>query len=267
VVLATKFGIVALDDGGRGVNGAPDYARSCCEASLRRLGVDTIDLYYLHRVDPTVPIEDSVGAMAELVAAGQVRHLGLSMVSAATLQRAIAVHPIAALESEWSLWARDLEGDTLATARQLGIGIVAYSPLGRGFLAGSARPADALAAGDARRHSPRFQTDNYDRHAAVAAALEHAAVDHGLTPSQLALAWLLAQGDDVVPIPGTSRVAHLEANAAATAVRLTGDEWARIAALVPPELSHEALFAVPGHPRAGDTPVVATPSLRPPAGT
>jgi aryl-alcohol dehydrogenase-like predicted oxidoreductase len=258
VVLATKFGIVALEGGGRGVNGTPERARTCCDASLRRLGVDTIDLYYLHRVDPNVPIEESVGAMAELVAAGHVRHLGLSMASGQTLRRAAAVHPIAALQSEWSLWARDLEDDALAAARDLGIGIVPFSPLGRGFLAGGARRAEALAPTDARRRSPRFQEANFDRHAVVAAALEHAAAAHGVTASQLALAWLLAQGDDVVPIPGTSRVAHLEANVAAAAVQLTADDWARIAALVPPELSHEAAFAVPGLPRGGDSPVAAT---------
>jgi aryl-alcohol dehydrogenase-like predicted oxidoreductase len=257
VVLATKFGIVALEGGGRGVNGAPERVRECCEASLRRLGVDTIDLYYLHRVDPTVPIEESVGAMAELVVAGHVRHLGLSMASGESLRRAASVHPIAALQSEWSLWARDLEDDALAAARHLGIGIVPFSPLGRGFLAGSARRAESLAPTDARRRSPRFQEENFDRHAAVAAALERAAAEHGVMASQLALAWLLAQGDDVVPIPGTSRITHLEANVAATAVQIDADEWARIADLVPPELSHEAVFAVPGLPRGGDTPAAS----------
>jgi aryl-alcohol dehydrogenase-like predicted oxidoreductase len=213
VVLATKFGNVRGEDGAfLGVNGRPDYVRSCCDASLRRLGVDVIDLYYQHRVDPKTPIEETVGAMADLVRAGKVRHLGLSEAAADTIRRAHAVHPIAALQTEYSLWSRDPESGLLATVRELGIGFVAYSPLGRGFLTGAIRTLEDLAPDDYRRTSPRFQGENFQRNLDLVGEIEAIASELGCTPAQLALAWVLAQGSDIVPIPGTKRQVLLEQN-------------------------------------------------------
>jgi aryl-alcohol dehydrogenase-like predicted oxidoreductase len=235
VVLATKFGIVRDPESRmvRGISGAPEYVRSACDASLRRLGVDAIDLYYQHRVDPAVPIEETVGAMAELVRAGKVRWLGLSEAGAETLRRAQAVHPIAALQSEYSLWTRDPEDGVLATCRELGIGFVAYSPLGRGFLTGQIRRFEDLAPDDYRRMSPRFQGDNFQKNLDLVGHVEALAREKGCTPSQLALAWVLARGDDVVPIPGTKRRTYLEENAAALDVVLDAADLARIDAVLP----------------------------------
>jgi aryl-alcohol dehydrogenase-like predicted oxidoreductase len=229
VVLATKFGNVRGENGERmGVRGDPEYVRQACDASLQRLGVDHIDLYYQHRVDPKTPIEETVGAMKELVAAGKVRHLGLSEASPQTIRRAHAVHPIAALQSEYSLWTRDPEDSVLPTIRELGIGFVPYSPLGRGFLSGRIRTVDDFAEEDFRRHNPRFQGENFQRNLDLVAAAEELAAAKGCTPGQLALAWVLAQGDDVVPIPGTTRVPHLEENVAALDVELTDDDLRRL---------------------------------------
>ncbi len=229
VVLATKFGNVRGADGAfLGVDGRPEYVAAACDASLRRLGVDHIDLYYQHRVDRTVPIEDTVGAMARLVEAGKVRHLGLSEASAATLRRAAAVHPIAALQTEYSLWTRDVEAEILPTCRELGIGFVAYSPLGRGFLTGAFAGSGALAENDWRRSNPRFQGDNADRNRALVDALSAIAQARACTPAQLALAWLLDRGEDIVPIPGTRRIARLDENAAAARIVLSADERAAI---------------------------------------
>jgi len=210
------------------VNGTPEYVRRAADASLHRLGVDHIDLYYQHRVDPTVPIEDTVGAMAELVAAGKVRYLGLSEAAPATIRRAHAVHPITALQTEYSLWSRDPEDEVLPTVRALGIGFVAYSPLGRGFLTGRFRRFEDLPADDYRRRSPRFQGENFARNLELVARVEEIAAARSVTPGQLALAWLLAQGDDIVPIPGTKRLSYLAENLAAAEIRLTADELARI---------------------------------------
>jgi aryl-alcohol dehydrogenase-like predicted oxidoreductase len=233
VVLATKFGIVRRDDDRsfRGVNGRPEYVRSACDASLGRLGLDHIDLYYQHRADPNVPIEETVGAMAELVAAGKVRHLGLSEAAADTIRRAHAVHPISALQSEWSLWSRDVEDDEVPTARELGIGIVPYSPLGRGFLTGEIRSPDDLAPGDFRRGTPRFDSENFDRNLEVVERVRTIAAEKGVTPGQLALAWVQAQGDDVVPIPGTKRRNYLEENVGALDVEITADDRAELEAV------------------------------------
>jgi len=230
VVLATKFGIVRnpADPAARGINGKPDYVRSACEASLRRLGVDHIDLYYQHRVDPATPIEETVGAMAKLVEEGKVRHLGLSEASAQTLRRASAVHPITALQSEYSLWTRDPEDDVLAACRDLGIGFVAYSPLGRGFLTGRFKTFEDLPADDYRRHSPRFQGDNFQKNLDLVQKIEELAAEKNATASQLALAWVLAQGDDIVPIPGTKQRKYLEENAGAVDVHLTANDLKRI---------------------------------------
>jgi aryl-alcohol dehydrogenase-like predicted oxidoreductase len=226
VVLATKFGIVRdpSDPKVRGVNGRPDYVRSHCDASLARLGVDHIDLYYQHRVDPDTPIEETVGAMAELVAAGKVRHLGLSEAAPETIRRAHAVHPISALQTEYSVFARDPEAEILPTLRELGIGFVPYSPLGRGFLTGSFRSLDDLDDDDFRRGQPRFQGENLDANLAIVQRLEAVAREHDATPAQVALAWVHAQGDDVVPIPGTKRRRYLEQNVAALDVALTADD-------------------------------------------
>lgn len=227
VCLATKFGFAF--PGGRGrLNGRPDYVKAACEASLRRLGVDYIDLYYLHRVDPDVPIEETVGAMADLVAAGTVRHLGLSEVNAEVLRRANQVHPITALQTEWSLWTRDIEDEILPAARELGVGIVPYSPLGRGFLTGRITSPDDLAPDDWRHTNARFQRDNLQLNLRLVDELKRLATEKGVEAGELALAWLLSRGDDVVPIPGTKRVAYLEQNAAATAVRLTSRDLSRI---------------------------------------
>ncbi len=234
VVLATKFGNVR-DAAGKflGVNGRPEYVRACCEASLRRLGVTEIDLYYQHRVDPAVPIEETVGAMSELVQAGKVRYLGLSEAAAGTIRRAARVHPITALQTEYSLWTRDVEAEILPTCRELGIGFVAYSPLGRGFLTGSFQKTDDLAAGDWRRQGPRFQGENFERNLAIVRGLEALAQRKGCQPAQLALAWVLAQGDDIVPIPGTKRRRYLEENVAAAAITLTPAELAELNHIAP----------------------------------
>jgi len=234
VVIATKFGNMRNPDGTfRGVNGRPEYVRQACDASLQRLGVDTIDLLYQHRVDPETPIEETVGAMAELVRAGKVRYLGLSEAAPATIRRAHAVHPITALQTEYSLWSRDPEDQILPTVRELGVGFVPYSPLGRGFLTGRITSIDDLEADDYRRGSPRFQGENFARNLRLVEAIGALAAEKGCTPSQLALAWVLAQGDDVVPIPGTKRRPFLEENAAALDVRLSVDELARIDEVLP----------------------------------
>lgn len=234
VVLATKFGNVRTEDGGwRGVNGRPEYVHQACEASLKRLGVDTIDLYYQHRVDPNVPIEDTVGAMVELVQQGKVRYLGLSEAAPATIRRAHTVHPISALQTEYSLWSRDPEDEILPTVRELGISFVPYSPLGRGFLSGQITSLDDLAEDDYRRQSPRFQGENFQKNLQVVEQVKAIAQEKGTTPSQLALAWLLAQGNDIVPIPGTKRRSYLEENVAATNISLTQEELARIDAVAP----------------------------------
>ena len=235
--LATKFGIVRDPDdpARRGLNGRPEYVRAACEGSLRRLGVETIDLYYQHRVDPATPIEETVGAMAELVRAGKVRFLGLSEVSAATLERACAVHPITAVQSEYSLWTRDPESEVLAACRRLGVGFVAYSPLGRGFLTGAIQRPEDFAEDDYRRFSPRFQGENFARNLALVDRVRMLAQRKGCQASQLALAWVLAQGEDVVPIPGTQRRRYLEENAAAVEVALTAAELAEIDAAFPPD--------------------------------
>ena len=237
VFLATKFGIVRDPDdpARRGLNGRPEYVRAACEGSLRRLGVETIDLYYQHRVDPATPIEETVGAMAELVRAGKVRYLGLSEVSAATLERACAVHPITAVQSEYSLWTRDPESEVLAACRRLGVGFVAYSPLGRGFLTGAIQRPEDFAEDDYRRTSPRFQGENFARNLALVDQVRMLAQRKGCQASQLALAWVLAQGEDVVPIPGTKRRRYLEQNVAAVEVALTAAELAEIDAAFPPD--------------------------------
>jgi aryl-alcohol dehydrogenase-like predicted oxidoreductase len=229
VVLATKFGNVRAPDGAfLGVSGRPEYVAAACDASLRRLGVDRIDLYYQHRVDPNVPIEDTIGAMQRLVEAGKVVHLGMSEASATTLRRAVAVHPIAALQSEYSLWTRDVEAEVLPACRELGVGFVPYSPLGRGFLTGAIRDAGGLAADDWRRSNPRFQEGNVEQNRALVEAVTELAQARGCTPAQLALAWLLAQGPDIVPIPGTRRIARLDENAGAAAIVLDPAELQRI---------------------------------------
>jgi aryl-alcohol dehydrogenase-like predicted oxidoreductase len=235
VVLATKFGNVRGPHGEfLGINGTPDYVRHACDASLARLGVEVIDLYYQHRVDPHVPIEDTVGAMADLVRAGKVRHLGLSEASPSTVRRAHAVHPIVALQTEYSLWTRDPEGEVLNTCRDLGIGFVAYSPLGRGFLAGRVRRSADLPPDDWRHRNPRFQGENLTRNLSLLRALEDWSRARGCTPAQASLAWILAQGDDIVPIPGTRSTARLEENIGALEVRLSATEAAELGLLVPP---------------------------------
>lgn len=234
VVLATKFGNVRSEDGGwLGISGKPEYVRQACDASLQRLGVDVIDLYYQHRVDPTVPIEDTIGAMAELVQQGKVRYLGMSEAAPATIRRAQAIHPITALQTEYSLWSRDPEDEILATVRELGIGFVAYSPLGRGFLSGAITRPEDLAEDDYRRNSPRFQGENFAKNLQLVEQVKAIAAEKGVTPSQLALAWLLAQGNDIVPIPGTKRRQYLEENVAATEISLTAEELSRIEAVAP----------------------------------
>ncbi len=235
VVLATKFGNERGEDGSfRGINGTPDYVRRACDASLQRLGVDDIDLYYQHRVDTTVPVEDTWGALRELVEAGKVRHAGISEAAPETIRRAHAVQPVTAVQTEYSLWSRDPEDDgVLATCAELGIGFVAYSPIGRGFLSGRIRSVDDLAPGDYRRNSPRFQGENFTRNLELVDRVREIADEKGVTATQLALAWVMAQGDragnpGIVPIPGTKRVAYLEENAAATDVRLTDDDLRRL---------------------------------------
>lgn len=234
VILATKFGNMRGQDGSfRGVNGRPDYVRACCDASLKRLGVEVIDLYYQHRVDPNVAIEDTVGAMAELVQAGKVRYLGLSEAAPHTIRRAHAVHPITALQTEYSLWSREPEGELLATVRALGIGFVAYSPLGRGFLTGAFKTPDDFAPDDYRRLSPRFQGENFQKNLALVEEVQTLAAGLGCTPAQLALAWVMAQGTDIVPIPGTKRIPWLEENIAANELVLSSEILARLDSLMP----------------------------------
>lgn len=236
VVLATKFGIVRGEDPTkRSLSGKPEYVHQACEGSLKRLGVDYIDLYYLHRKDPATPIEETVGAMAQLVKAGKVRHIGLSEVSSETLLQAHAVHPITAVQSEYSLWTRDPENGFLNTCRRLGVGFVAYSPLGRGFLAGQFSKPEDFGADDYRRYSPRFQGENFYKNLALVDQIRQLAQSKGCTPSQLALAWVLLQGTDIVPIPGTKRIKYLEENVGALSVRLSADELANLTAIFPPQ--------------------------------
>lgn len=241
VIVATKFGLLrsaqAAADGGwapiTGISGKPEYVKAACDASLKRLGIDCIDLYYQHRVDADVPIEETVGAMAELVKAGKLRYLGLSEAGVQTIRRANAVHPISVLQNEYSLWSRDLEDEVLPTLRELGIGLVAYSPLGRGFLTGQLKSPDDFAADDYRRNSPRFMGENFQKNLDLVAKIKAIATGKGITPGQLALAWVLAQGDAIVPIPGTKRRKYLEENVAAGSVAITADEMAAIAAVLP----------------------------------
>ncbi len=247
LIIATKFGIVrdAKNPNVRGVSGKPDYVRFSCEGSLRRLKVDTIDLYYQHRVDLNTPIEETVGAMAQLVEEGKVRYLGLSEAGAQTLRRAHAVHPITALQNEYSLWTRDPEDEMLPTCRELGVGLVAYSPLGRGFRTGRFKKSDDLPADDYRRHSPRFQGENFQRNLDLLKRIEQLAAKKHCTSSQLALAWVLAQGDDIVPIPGTKQRKYLEENVAATKIELTGDDLKQIADVAPVGVAAGPRY--PGH--------------------
>lgn len=239
VILATKFGIVRdpANPMARGVNGKPDYVQKSCEASLRRLGVDHIDLYYQHRVDPNTPIEETVGAMAQLVKEGKVRYLGLSEASPQTLRRAMKVHPISALQTEYSLWSRDPEQEILAACRELGIGFVAYSPLGRGFLTGQFRSFDDLPEDDYRRNTPRFQDENFQKNLDLVCRVEEIAKEKHCRPSQLALAWVLAQGDDIVPIPGTKRRKYLEENVEAVELKLSQTDLTRIDEVFPPDVA------------------------------
>lgn len=247
VVIATKFGNVRGEDGSfLGINGRPDYVKSACEASLRRLGVDHIDLYYQHRVDPNTPIEETVGAMADLVREGKVRFIGLSEASPATIRKAHAEHPITALQTEYSLWSRDVEDEILPTCRELGIGFVPYSPLGRGFLTGQIKTFEDLPADDYRRFSPRFQGDNFNKNLELVRKIEEMAADKNCTPSQLALAWLIAQGDDIVPIPGTKRRKYLEENVTALEVELTAGDLAEI-----DEIAPKGVAAGTRYPEAG----------------
>jgi aryl-alcohol dehydrogenase-like predicted oxidoreductase len=247
VVIATKFGIVRSPDDPavRGISGKAEYVRRACEGSLKRLGVETIDLYYQHRVDPETPIEETVGAMAELVRAGKVRYLGLSEAGSATIRRAHAVHPITALQSEYSLWTRDPEEENLATCRELGIGFVPYSPLGRGFLTGQIKSFEDLAEDDYRRQSPRFQGENFERNLDLVKEVSEIAREKSCTVAQLALAWVLAQGDDLVPIPGTKRRKYLEENLGALQVCLTTEDLARIEQVTPKDAA-----AGPRYPEA-----------------
>ncbi|CAM4132717.1 aldo/keto reductase [Corallococcus exiguus] len=236
IILATKFGLVRdpANPQSRGVNGRPDYVKQACDASLKRLGMDVIDLYYLHRVDPKTPIEDTVGAMAELVKAGKVRFLGLSEVNSETLRRACAVHPITALQSEYSLWSRDPEDGVLQTCRELGVGFLPYSPLGRGFLTGQFKRFEDLPEDDYRRHSPRFQGENFQRNLKLVEHIDRLASQKQCTPAQLALAWVLSRGEDVVPIPGTKRRKYLDDNLGALDVKLTQEDLAAIESIAPP---------------------------------
>lgn len=252
VVLATKFGNVRGPNGERlGISGKPDYVRQACEASLKRLKVDVIDLYYQHRVDPETPIEDTVGAMADLVREGKVRYLGLSEAAPQTIRRAHAVHPITALQTEYSLWSRDPEDEILDTVRELGIGFVPYSPLGRGFLTGQIKSIDDLAPDDFRRSSPRFEGDNFQKNLDLVREIETIAGEKGCTPAQLALAWVLAQGNDIVPIPGTKRRKYLEQNVGALDVTLTDDDLARIDRIMPPGAAAGTRYAAAGMQTVG----------------
>jgi aryl-alcohol dehydrogenase-like predicted oxidoreductase len=245
VVLATKFGIVRdpNDPSARGLNGRPDYVMRACEASLRRLAVDHIDLYYQHRVDPDVPIEETVGAMAELVDAGKIRFLGLSEAAPETIRRAHAVHPISALQTEYSLWSRDVEEEVLPTIRELGIGLVAYSPLGRGFLTGRFKRPEDLGEDDFRRYSPRFQGANFERNLELVQRVGELAREHDCTPGQLALAWVMHQGHDVVPIPGTKRRNYLQENVEATELALSDEDLQRLDELAPVGVAHGDRYA------------------------
>lgn len=235
VTLATKFGNVRGSDGSfKGISGKPDYVRSACEASLKRLGIDVIDLYYQHRVDPNTPIEETVGAMADLVRQGKVRFLGLSEASAQSIRRAARIHPISALQTEYSLWTRDVESENLPTCRELGIGFVAYSPLGRGFLTGQLKTPEDLSTGDRRTMFPRFQGENFEKNLELVKKIEQMAAKKKCKPSQLALAWVLAQGEDIVPIPGTKKLNYLEENAGAIQVKLSEPELREIEQIVPP---------------------------------
>jgi aryl-alcohol dehydrogenase-like predicted oxidoreductase len=233
IVLATKFGSRSLEIEGRSPDGRPEYVKRACDASLERLGMEHIDLYYQHRIDPQVPIEETVGAMAELVEAGKVRHLGLSEAAPETIRRAHATHRITAVQTEYSLWTRDLEGEVLPTLRELGIGLVAYSPLGRGFLTGAIRSIDDLAEDDFRRRNPRFQGENFQRNLDLVDALNAMARDRDVTAAQLGLAWVLAQGNDIVPIPGTTRPERIDENAGALDVAITSEELARLDEIAP----------------------------------
>jgi aryl-alcohol dehydrogenase-like predicted oxidoreductase len=244
VNVATKFGIQREEDGTIiGINGRPEYVRSACDSSLQRLGTDHIDLYYQHRVDPETPIEETVGAMKELVEAGKVRYLGLSEAAPETIRRAHEVYPISALQTEYSLWSRDVEGEILPTLRELGIGFVAYSPLGRGFLTGQIRRFEDLPEGDYRRQSPRFQGENFDRNLELVERVNEIAAEKGVTPGQLALAWLLHQGDDIVPIPGTKRREYLEENVAAAEIELTEEDLWRIEEVAPKDVAAGERYA------------------------
>jgi len=252
VVLATKFGNVRGPNGERlGISGKPDYVRQACDASLRRLKVDVIDLYYQHRVDPDTPIEDTVGAMADLVKQGKVRYLGLSEAAPQTIRRAHAVHPITALQTEYSLWSRDPEDEILDTVRELGIGFVPYSPLGRGFLTGQIKSIDDLAPDDFRRSAPRFQGENFQKNLDLVREVETIAKEKGCTPAQLALAWVLAQGNDIVPIPGTKRRKYLEENVGALDVTLTAEDLARIDRIIPPGAAAGTRYAAAGMQTVG----------------
>ena len=247
VILATKFGIVRTEDVRQHkINGRPEYVRAACEASLRRLGVETIDLYYQHRVDKDTPIEETVGAMAELVKEGKVRYLGLSEAGAQTIRRAHAVHPITALQTEYSLWSREVEDEILPTCRELSIGFVSYSPLGRGFLSGEIRKLDDLEEDDWRRYSPRFQGDNFERNLDLVRKIQEMAAEKNCTPAQLALSWVLAQGEDIVPIPGTRRTTYLEENVAALGLKLTEEDLRRIDKIAPMGVAAGLRYPDPG---------------------
>ena len=244
VIIATKFGFQRNEQGAYlGISGHPDYVHAACEASLQRLGVDSIDLYYQHRVDPHVPIEDTVGAMAELVRAGKVRYLGLSEAGAETIRRAHRVHPISVLQTEYSLWSREIETEILSTLRELGIGLVAYSPLGRGFLTGHIKRFEDLPSDDFRRQVPRFQGENFQKNLELVERVRAIAKDKGITPGQIALAWVLAQGDDIVPIPGTTRRKHLEENVGVLQVELSAAEIALIEAVMPRDTAAGTRYA------------------------
>lgn len=251
VVLATKFGNLRLPDGKSGVNGRPEYALEACEKSLKRLGVDVIDLYYLHRVDPDVPIEDTVGGMARLVEQGKVRYIGLSEAGARTVRRGREVYPITALQSEFSLWSRDLEAEILPTCRELGIGLVPYAPLGRGFLTGTIRQPGDLIETDRRHDHPRFHAENMERNLGLLPALEEIAVARNCTLTQVALAWVLAQGEDIVPIPGTKKPARLNENLAALDLRLTGDDLATLNRVFAPGVTAGTRYPPGGMKRVG----------------
>jgi aryl-alcohol dehydrogenase-like predicted oxidoreductase len=237
-VVATKFGNLRNPDGSPGVNGRPEYVAQACDASLKRLGIETIDLYYQHRVDPSVPIEETVGAMARLVEQGKVRFLGLSEAAPKTIRRAHATHPIAALQTEYSLWTRDVESEILPTCRELGIGFVAYGALGRGFLTGTIASASALSEGDIRREMPRFQGENFAHNAALVAVLQKISEEQHCTPAQLAIAWVLSRGEDIVPIAGTSKKHRLEENAAATTISLSAETVQTLAEFFSPGVAH-----------------------------